>query len=138
MADKNKNADVDPFANAEESAGGSLIKWDEVGKTVTGVVIGKREVKMSSGMVQVYDLLTKDGEVAVPCPMILKDKLKRVPTDGSKVVKITFTETKKGNQPQPAKLFSVKVVEKTDAVLAALGIVVFDETVGEDGEEIPM
>ena len=124
---KNEPAGSDPFANAEESQSGALIKWDKVGMSVKGLVIGKREVKMSSGDVLIYDILTKDGQVAVPTPILLKEKMKNIPVNGSKVVQIVFTETKAGRQPQPMKLFSVKSVDKSEAVLSALGIVIFGE-----------
>lgn len=125
----------DPFAGTEEIQSGSLIKWDEVGKSVKGLVMGKREVRMASGIVTIFDILTKDGQIAVPAPLLLKEKMKDIPTNGSKIVQIIFTETKKGNQPQPMKVFSVKAVDKTDAVLSALGIVIFgEEAPGLEGE----
>lgn len=123
-----------------ESTGGVLFKWDEAGKSITGLYIGKREgVKTQLGLMTVYDLLTKEGEVAVPGTKGLNDQMKRIPANGSMIIGITYVEDKKGNFPNPFKVFSVKYGMKTEKRLEMLGIndSLFDaEAPGtEDGEE---
>lgn len=106
-----------------ESTGGTLLKWDTLGKSVTGLYVECRDnVKTQLGAMTVYNILTKDGEIAVPGTKDLVEKMKRIPANGTMIVGITFTEEKKGNFPNPFKVFSVKHGIKTEERLSKLGI----------------
>lgn len=128
-------AEYDPFADAQESSGGVLYKWDTVGSVVKGLYLEKREhVKTKLGEMTVFQVLTKDGEIAVPGTKDLNEKMKRIPADGSIIVMIKFDDEVKGNFPNPFKKFSVKYAAKTEAALSALGIVVFGEEVASEDD----
>lgn len=140
MAEGNKaDVEFDPFGDAQESSGGTLYKWDEVGKNIKGLYLEKREhVKTKLGEMTVYSILTKDGEIAAPGTKDLDEKMKRIPADGSMILSITFSEEVKGNFPNPFKRFSVKFSPKTDANLSALGIVLFGSEATSDDDESPL
>lgn len=118
----------------QESTGGDLYKWETVGQKVTGVLMGKRMVKTKLGDMFLYDINTKDGEHAVPATKSLRETMKRFPADGSLIVEIEFTEEKKGNFPNPFKVFTVRSAKVTEERLKALGIDMMAPA-GSDGED---
>lgn len=132
LADDEKGLESEFDDFDAESSGGVLYKWETPGQSVKGVLLAKRNVKTKLGDMTVYDVLTKDGEIAVPGTKGLNDQMKRIPADGSVIVGIHFVEAVKGNFPNPFKKFSVKYGTKTDARLSALGIVMFDTEVAEE------
>ncbi len=106
----------------QESSGGDLYKWEKIGQKVTGVLVGKRVVKTKLGDMFLYDINTKDGEVAVPATKSLRETMKRYPADGSTIVEIEFAEERKGNFPNPFKVFTVRSAKVTEERLKTLGI----------------
>lgn len=114
-----------------ESHGGELYKWEKPGQKVTGVLLNKRIVNTKLGAMTAYDLLTKEGEVVVPGTKGLNDSMKRYPANGSLIVQIEFVEEKKGNFPNPFKVFTVKYAKADEARLKALGITMFEEDPNE-------
>jgi uncharacterized protein involved in exopolysaccharide biosynthesis len=106
----------------QESAGGDLYKWETVGQKVTGVLVNKRMVKTKIGEMFLYDINTRDGEVAVPATKSLRETMRKYPADGSFIIEIEFTEEKKGNFPNPFKVFTVRSAKVTEERMKALGI----------------
>ena len=106
----------------QESTGGDLFACDVTGKKVTGVLFGKRIQKTKIGEMFLYDITTKDGDVPVPATKSLREKMKRYPADGSLIIEIEFIEAKKGNYPNPFKVFAVRAAKVTEERLKALGI----------------
>ena len=106
----------------QESTGGELYKWEEVGQKVTGVLVNKRVVKTKLGEMFLYDINTKDGELAVPATKSLRETMKKYPANGSMIVEIEFTEEKEGNYPNPFKVFTVRSAKVSEERLTALGI----------------
>lgn len=119
-----------------ESSGGAMYKWEKPGQEVTGVLMGRRIVNTKLGAVTVYDVLTKEGEVAVPGTKGLNDSMKRYPANGTLIVKIKFEEEKKGNFPNPFKVFTVKYAKADEARLKALGITMFEEDSDASGAPV--
>lgn len=119
----------------QESTGGDLYKWEAVGQKVTGVLINKRMVNTKLGDMFLYDINTKDGEVGVPATKSLRETMKRYPADGSLIVEIEFTEEKKGNYPNPFKVFTVRSAKVTEERMKALGIDLMASASGDGGEE---
>jgi len=105
-----------------EASGGDLYKWETVGQKVTGVLASKRVVKTKLGEMFLYDIITKDGETAVPATKSLRETMKRFPANGSIIVEIEFVEEKKGNFPNPFKVFTVRSATVSEARLKSLGI----------------
>jgi len=118
----------------QESTGGELFKWEKPGQKVTGVLAGKRVVKTKLGDMFLYDVKTKDGEVAVPATKSLRETMRRYPADGSMIVEIEFTEEKKGNYPNPFKVFTVRNARVSEERLKALGIDIMSPS-SSDGDE---
>lgn len=118
----------------QESTGGELYKWEKTGQKVTGVLVGKRMVKTKIGDMFLYDVKTKDGEVAVPATKSLRETMRRYPADGSMIVEIEFTEEKKGNYPNPFKVFTVRNARVSEERLKALGIDIMSPS-SSDGDE---
>lgn len=135
---KDKSIEEDIMDWEQESSGGELFKWTEVGQKVTGLLTNKRVVNTRLGAMSVYDILTSKGELAVPGTKSLNEQMRRYPGNGTFIIEMEFTKEVKGNYPNPFKQFTVRAALVTDARLAALGIKVFNEeaTPAEDGQAV--
>lgn len=122
----------------QESSGGELFKFEEVGTELTGLLIGKKRGKTQLGDADFYSILTKNGEVTfVPTKALGEDLAKyvRMYGIGKVILNITLTDLKKGAYASPFKVFRVRAALATEARLAAHGIPTFDQesTPADDG-----
>lgn len=136
MTEENvKDAFVDDWDT--ESSGGELFKWTTVGQKVTGLYTNRRIVNTKLGAMTVLDLTTKDGDVVVPTTKSLLDQVKKYPANGSLVVQVEFKEEKKGNFPNPFKVFVVRTASATEDRLKGLGIKMWNEESTNDDPNTP-
>lgn len=115
-----------------ESNAGDLYKWENPGQKETGILVSHREVQTNLGPGNRYEMQTKNGTITFFGTSSLHDELKKLPADGSMIVEIELTETKKSRFPNPFKVFKVRATRKTDAKIAALGITVFGDESSEE------
>lgn len=114
----------------QESSGGELFKFDEVGTSLTGLLTGKKHGKTSIGDADFYTLLTKDGEhTFVPTKALGEDLAKyvRMYGVGKVILNIELTDLKKGAFASPFKVFKVRAALATESRLAQHGIPTFDQ-----------
>lgn len=102
-----------------ESVETNLIKFEEVGKTVVGVLLSRKETETKFGESPFYKVLTTDGESGFFASALLDDKLSN---QVGKIVRIQFTETKPSNKGNDAKIFDVKAMEDTEENRAKVGL----------------
>jgi hypothetical protein len=92
-------------------AGAPFFKFKTVGDTISGKIVGKRQMAGLEGKPQdVIDLVTKDGEFTVGLTADLKNKIGKL--EMGRLVRIKFTGTKKiTGKPSPMKTFEVLVAQ---------------------------
>jgi len=127
----------DAFADdwETESSGGELFKWTAPGQKVTGLLTNRRLINTKLGAMTVLDVTTKDGDIAVPTTKSLLEQVKKLPANGTLVVQVEYKEDKKGNFPNPFKVFVVRTAAATEARLKGLGIKMWDGESTNDDED---
>lgn len=96
-----------------------IIKFEQIGKVVVGVLLSRAEKKTKFGDSPFYEILTAEGNSAFFASGILDDKLKR---QVGSIVRIEFTETSPSTKGNDAKLFDVKAMDDTPENRAQVGL----------------
>jgi hypothetical protein len=127
----------DAFADdwETESSGGELFKWTTPGQKVTGLLTNRRLINTKLGAMTVLDITTREGDLAVPTTKSLLEQVKKLPANGTLVVQIEYKEDKKGNFPNPFKVFVVRTAPATEARLKSFGIKTWDGETTNDDED---
>jgi len=102
-----------------ESVETDMIKFEEVGKTVVGVLLGRKMANTKFGESPLYRILTTEGEAAFFASGLLDDKCAG---QVGKIVRIEFTETKPSSKGNDAKIFDVKAMEDTEENRVKVGL----------------
>lgn len=102
-----------------ESVETDVIKFEQVGKVVVGVLLSVKNVDTKFGESPFYKILTAEGEAGFFASAMLDDKLSN---QVGKIVRIEFTETKPSNKGNDAKLFDVKAMEDTEENRTKVGL----------------
>lgn len=120
----------------QESSGGTLFKFEEIGTELTGLLTAKKSGKTQLGVADFYTLLTKDGEVTfVPTKALGEDlaKFVRMYGIGKVILNIKLMDLKKGAYASPFKVFRCRAGAATESRLVQHGIPTFDqESTNED------
>lgn len=109
---------------------GELLKWETPGTKLQGILKSYKEQKTAMGMGQVYEVQTKDGVIPFFAPSLLHKKLQEVSV--GMLVSIEYTNKTRTQAGTDLKHFKVGHTKPTEANLKALGIEIFDQTVGDD------
>ena len=102
-----------------ESVETDIIKFEEIGKVVVGVLLSRKMAETKFGESPFYKIMTAEGESGFFSSALLDDKLS---AQVGKIVRIEFTETKPSNKGNDAKIFDVKALEDTEENRARVGI----------------
>lgn len=125
----------------QESNGGELFKFENIGDKLSGLIVNKKTGKTSIGNADFYTIQNKDGEKTfVPTKALGEDLtkfLRQYGGIGKVIVGIELTELKKGAYASPFKVFKVRAGVATEARIAALGIQSFDEESEAGADEMP-
>lgn len=116
----NPEATKSPWDNVE-SVETDLIKFEEVGKVVVGVLLSVRATQTKFGESPFYKIMTVDGEAGFFASALLDDKLSN---QIGKIVRIEFVETKPSSKGNDAKIFDVKALEDTEENRNKVGLAI--------------
>lgn len=118
--------------------GGELTKWpaEQAGKIkIVGVLKSyKNQPDSGKGEGHVYEVKTKNGIQAFFAPTLLHKKLSEIAIGN--IVSIAFTHVSKTSTGNPLKHFDVAHGKPTEERLKAIGLELFDETVGGDDSSV--
>lgn len=109
----------------ETAEGSGFIKFDEVGATVTGLLISHEIKSTAKGQANEYTTITKNGTQKFFAPKDLHDKLSGVAIKygmGNAIIMATFKEKVRTASGNDFKIFEVQHRKKDDATLVELGI----------------
>ena len=109
---------------------GELLKWETAGTKVVGILKSYTPRKTAMGDGHVYEVKSKDGIVPFFAPSLLHKKLQNVALGN--IVSIEYTKKSKTGAGTDLKHFEVSFAKPTEANLKALGLDIFDETIGDD------
>ncbi len=112
------NTAANPW-DSVESVETDMIKFENIGKVVVGVLIGRKMANTKYGESPIYRILTAGGEAAFFSTDLLDDKLQG---QIGKIVRIEFTETKSSNKGSDAKIFDVKAMADTPENRTTVGL----------------
>ena len=93
-----------------ESVETSMVKFEVVGKVVTGVLLSRKVAATKFGESPFYKMLTSEGETGFFSSGILDDKLSG---QIGQIVRVEFTSTTPSSKGNDAKLFDVKAMPDT-------------------------
>ena len=132
---KDSAASTDDSWDQESSS--TLFKFETVGQKLTGLVTNYKSNKTRLGEGHFWTVLTAKGEETfIPTKALHEDlaKFQRQYGLGKFLVDVEFVEEKKGNYPNPFKVFKVRAGLATESRLAAHGIKTYDSenTINED------
>ena len=102
-----------------ESVETDMIKFEEVGKIVVGVLLSRKMADTKFGESPLYKIQTSEGESAFFASGLLDDKCAN---HLGKIARIEFVETKPSTKGNDAKIFDVKVLENTEENRTLVGI----------------
>ena len=116
--DENKTPTTSAWDDVE-SVETDMIKFEQVGKVVVGVLLSRKMADTKFGESPVYKIMTTEGEAAFFASGLLDDKLMN---QVGKIARIEFADTKPSNKGNDAKLFDVKVLEDTEENRIKVGL----------------
>ena len=109
----------------ETAEGSGFIKFDEVGASVTGLLISHETRTTAKGPANEYTVITTNGTQKFFSPKDLHDKLAGIIIKygmGNVIIKATFKENVRTASGNDFKIFEVQHRKKDEATLVELGI----------------
>ena len=109
----------------ETAEGSGFIKFDEVGASVTGLLISHETRTTAKGPANEYTVITTNGTQKFFSPKDLHDKLAGIIIKygmGNVIIKATFKEKVRTASGNDFKIFEVQHRKKDEATLVELGI----------------
>lgn len=114
-----QNTAVDPWSGVE-SVETDMIKFEEVGKTVVGVLLDRKMTNTKFGESPLYKIMTAEApNAAFFASGLLDDKLAG---QIGKIVRIQFVETTPSTKGNDAKIYDVKALADTPENRAKVGL----------------
>lgn len=104
---------------------GQLLKWENVGVKLVGILQTYRPQKTAMGDGHVYEVKTKDGLVPFFAPTLLHRKLQNVAIGN--IVSIEYVKKTKTGAGTDLKHYEVAFAAPTEANLKTLGLEIFDK-----------
>ena len=123
---KDKNEGVD-FETVES---GALLKWENVGTKLVGILKSFQARKTNMGEGNVYEVKTKNGVIPFFAPTLLHKKLQDIAIGN--IVSIEYEKKTKTQGGTDLKHFKVGFAKPTEENLKALGLEIFDSVEGKE------
>lgn len=111
---------------------GSLLKWENIGTKVVGILRSYKEQKTAMGQGHVYEVQTNDALVPFFAPSLLHKDLQRV--EIGKIVSIEYIKKSKTGAGTDLKHFKVGHAPANEVNCKALGIKILVDVAEELGE----